>query len=53
VQLEGDKYKVTRNRIEEIKNREEIEVINYSYSREGFGYTDWKPLEEGFFTKKS
>lgn len=52
VQLEGDKYKVTRNRIEEIKNREEIEVINYSYSREGFGYTDWKPLEEGFFTEK-
>ena len=35
VQLESEKYRVTRNRIEVVENHEEIEVINYSYSREG------------------
>ena len=52
VQLEEEKYRVTQNRIEEIENAEEIEVINYSYSKEGFGYTDWKPLEKGKFKEK-
>lgn len=52
VQLESEKYRVTRNRIEVVENHEEIEVINYSYSREGFGYTDWKPLEKGKFKEK-
>ncbi len=52
VQLNGEIFVVTQNKMETIKNKEKVEVAYYAFSKEGFGYSDWKELNEGFFEDK-
>jgi len=45
----GEVYRLTRNKSEVVKNKNPIDAKEYSFSKEGFGFTLWKELVGGYF----
>lgn len=49
IKLNGKEYIVAQDKEVSLKNTKNIEAVEYSFSKEGFGFTLWDKLNDGYF----